>query len=56
MNQSNIIIFPHCPKTGGTTLKERYRNTNASFRITDLGHNINDQAKVIFGHSVQIGH
>ena len=53
---NNTIVFPHCPKTGGTTLKERYRNTNPSFRITDLGHKVTEQTKVIFGHSVQIGY
>ena len=45
---NNTIVFPHCPKTGGTTLKERYRNTNPSFRITDLGHKVTEQTKVIF--------
>ena len=53
---SNVIVFPHCPKTGGTTLKERYRNQNNTFAITDLNHKVNSKTKVIFGHSVRIGY
>ena len=33
---SNTIVFPHCPKTGGTVLKERYINQNNNFAITDV--------------------
>ena len=53
---NNTIVFPHCPKTGGTTLKERYMNENSTFAITDLNHDVNDKTKVIFGHNVKIGH
>ena len=53
---NNTIVFPHCPKTGGTTLKERYMNENSTFAITDLNHDVNEKTKVIFGHNVKIGH
>lgn len=52
---NNTIIFPHCPKTGGTTLKERYRTKNADFAVTDLGDQVDTQTKVIFGHTAHIG-
>lgn len=54
--KTNVIVFPHCPKTGGTTLKERYRHQNKSFAVTDLGDTVNNDTKVIFGHNVQLGH
>ncbi len=53
---SNVILFPHCPKTGGTVLKERYINQNNEFAITDLNHKVDQNTKVIFGHNLKIGH
>ena len=55
MKSNDLLVFPHCPKTGGTTLKERYRHGNESFVVTDLGDRVTDKTKVAFGHSVQIG-
>lgn len=46
------IIFPHCPKTGGTTLKERYQY-NKQFVAYDINKDV-ENAKVIFGHSVEV--
>jgi len=52
----NLIVFPHCPKTGGTTLKERYMYDNEGFVITDLGEQVTKNTQVVFGHSSQIGY
>lgn len=54
----NLIVFPHCPKTGGTTLKERYRYNNSDFIVWDwatVESAIPDTAKVLFGHDVPLG-
>ena len=53
---NNLIVFPHCPKTGGTTLKERYRYNNDSFIITDHGNNVTQDTQVAFGHTAKIGY
>ena len=52
---TDLIIYPHCPKTGGTTLKERYRHDNKEFLVADDDPHARDYTKVIFGHSVEIG-
>lgn len=51
----NLIVFPHCPKTGGTTLKERYKHHNEEFFVVDETPHVKDYTKVIFGHSAKIG-
>jgi len=56
--QHNLIVFPHCPKTGGTTLKERYRYNNSDFVVWDWATRESDipgTAKVLFGHDVPLG-
>jgi hypothetical protein len=51
----DMIVFPHCPKTGGTTLKERYRKYNDNFSVIDLGDPVNEDTRIVFGHMAQIG-
>lgn len=53
---TDLIIYPHCPKTGGTTLKERYRHDNKEFLVVDDDMHARDYTKVIFGHSAEIGY
>ena len=47
----NLIVFPHCPKTGGTTLKERYKHHNKEFLVVDDNPHVKDYTKIIFGHT-----
>jgi len=54
--RDNLIVFPHCPKTGGTTLKERYQYDNIGFVNTDLGEEATHDTRVVFGHSAQVGY
>jgi hypothetical protein len=54
---TNLILYPHCPKTAGTTLKQRYRYDNKEFCVYDDEHDNDDfinNTKVIFGHGVEI--
>lgn len=52
---TNLIVFVHGPKTGGTTLKERYKHDNKEFLAVDEDPHANDYTKVIFGHNAEIG-
>jgi len=56
MSYNNLIIFPHCPKTGGTTLKERYRHDNDSFVAIDYDNTLHQDTQVVFGHTAKIGY
>ena len=53
MQKDNILVFPHPPKTAGTTLRERYHH-NPGFWCEDYGP-YTEQPSVIFGHSTLIG-
>jgi hypothetical protein len=51
--RKRLLVFPHCPKNAGTTLRERYKD-NSNFCIRDY-RPANENDDVIFGHVVKIG-
>ena len=51
--RKRLLVFPHCPKNAGTTIRERYRH-NDNFCILDY-RQPTENDDVIMGHLVKIG-